>query len=160
MLPITLRPARPEDCDALTALSLRSKRSNGYDDAFMAACIAELTVTPADLEAGEYWLAEAADREDLYGCACLRADEDGVSGEVEAFFIDPPWKGQGIGRQLWQKLLERAQAKGLMRLYLDADPAAVPFYQAMGFRIIGESPSGSIPGRSLPHMSLSLEAKA
>ncbi|MCC0041531.1 MAG: hypothetical protein H6880_05120 [Rhodobiaceae bacterium] len=32
------------------------------------------------------------------------------------------------------------------------DPFAVAFYEAMGMRITGESPSGSIPGRMLPRM--------
>lgn len=33
-----------------------------------------------------------------------------------------------------------------------ADAFAVAFYEAMGMRITGESPSGSIPGRMLPRM--------
>lgn len=150
---IEIRRARPEDADVLTDLSLRSKRSNGYDDAFMAACRDELTVTAADLAAGEYWVAEAGT---VCGCACLAVDPDGRSGEVHAFFIDPGWQRKGVGRLLWRTLLARARAHGLARLHLDADPAAVPFYAAMGFAVVGEAPSGSIAGRALPHMTMSL----
>lgn len=151
---IEIRRARPEDVDLLTELSIRSKRSNSYDEAFMAACREELTVTRQSLRTGEYWVAQSGV---ICGCACLCADPDGRAGEIHAFFIDPAWQRRGIGRLLWQKLLERAKESGLVRLYLDADPAAVPFYEALGFEVIGESPSGSIPGRTLPHMTLVLD---
>ncbi len=148
-----IRPARLEETGVLTALCLRSKQSNGYDDAFMAACRDELTVTAADLATGEYWVAEAGT---VCGCACLLAEANSSAGEVHAFFIDPEWKRQGVGRRLWQKLLERAQDRQLATLYLDADPSAVPFYQALGFEVVGSKPSGSIPGRNIPHMKITL----
>lgn len=150
---ITIRLAKISEAEALTELSLRSKRSNGYDDAFMAACREELTVTDARMKAGEYWVADAGT---ICGCACLVPEMVDKSGEVHAFFIDPDWQRKGIGQLLWEKILERATQLGLTRLYLDADPNAVAFYRAMGFEVIGEKSSGSIPGRKLPHMSLSL----
>jgi N-acetylglutamate synthase-like GNAT family acetyltransferase len=120
----------------------------------MAACREELTVTEESLGEGEYWVAEAGA---VRGCACLSADPDGRAGEIHAFFIDPDWQRRGIGRLLWQKLLERANGQDLERIYLDADPAAVPFYEALGFEATGESPSGSIAGRTLPYMTLHLD---
>jgi N-acetylglutamate synthase-like GNAT family acetyltransferase len=151
---IKIRKARPEDVKVLTELSIRSKRSNGYDEAFMAACREELTVTEDHLADGEYWVAESGV---VCGCACLTADPNGRSGEIHTFFIDPDWQRQGIGRLLWKKLLERAKERRLERLHLDADPAAAPFYGALGFEVAGESPSGSIAGRTLPHMTLVLD---
>ena len=151
---ILIRRARPEETDVLTELSMRSKQSNGYDDAFMAACRDELTVTRERLTDGEYWVAEAGR---ICGCAALFADRDGTSGEVHAFFIDPDCKRMGIGRLLWHKLVERARAQGLKHLCLDADPSAVPFYEAIGFQTVGEVPSGSIAGRNLPHMTITVE---
>ncbi|MBT3373681.1 MAG: GNAT family N-acetyltransferase [Rhodospirillaceae bacterium] len=152
-----IRPARPDEIGVLTALCMRSKQSNGYDDAFMAACREELTVTQADLAVGEYWVAEAvAEADAVCGCACLLAEPNARSGEIHAFFIDPEQKRQGIGRLLWQKLLERAQDRQLVELYLDADPNAVPFYQDLGFVVVGSKPSGSIPGREIPHMRITL----
>ncbi len=56
---IKIRRARRDEAGVLTELSLRSKRSNGYGDAFMAACREELTVTGARMSQGEYWVAEA-----------------------------------------------------------------------------------------------------
>jgi len=152
-MPLTIRPARVEDADLLTDLVLRSKQSNGYDDAFMAACVAELAVTPQVLEEEQYWVAED---DGLAGCAALLTDPSGKSGEVTAFFTDPARKRQGIGRKLWERFADAARSAGVKTLRLDADPAAVPFYQAIGFEVVGEVPSGSIPGRSLPHMTRTL----
>ncbi|PCI05964.1 MAG: GNAT family N-acetyltransferase [Hyphomicrobiales bacterium] len=151
---IEIRRAKPDETAILTDLSMRSKRSNGYDDAFMDACREELTVTVERIEGGEYWVADAGV---IYGCVCLGpyfSDTD--SAQINAFFIDPDWQRKGIGRLLWAKILERAAQRGIIRLTLDADPAAVAFYQAMGFETIGETPSGSIPGRVIPQMAIQL----
>jgi len=143
VMELIIRPARIDEAGALTALCLRSKRSNGYDDAFMAACVAELTVTPERLAQGGFWVAE---RQGPCGCAALRA------GEVETFFVDPDSKGQGIGRALWGAVLAHAHETGMTVLHLDADPAAEGFYRRLGFETVGRAPSGSIPGRTLPRM--------
>ena len=45
---------------------------------------------------------------------------------------------------------------GASGITLDADPNSVGFYQRMGMEIVGESPSGSIPGRMLPRMRKAL----
>lgn len=152
-----IRPARADDIDAMTAVSLRAKQSNGYDDAFMAQCVAELTVTAEMLAQRDYWVAaqELDGTTRLIGLAALEVIEP-AEGEVHAFYIDPDFQRQGVGARLWQTLLHRAQALGLHELRLDADPNAVPFYRSIGFEKIGEAPSGSIPGRMLPHMCLLL----
>ena len=151
---LNIRRARLDEADLLTELSMRSKQSNGYDDAFMNACREELTVTEERMTGGEYWV---ADSEEICGCVCLGTNDIAHSGEVHAFFIEPKWQRKGIGKLLWQKLLERARSKGLKQLHLDADPAAVPFYEMLGFETIFEVPSGSIPGRTIPRMRMLIE---
>lgn len=145
---VVIRKALPSEADAISQLIFRSKRSNGYDDAFMDACRTELTVSKADL-AGDFWVAE---QNGILGCACLK------NGEVITFFVAPESKRQGVGRALWARLLARAQQLGMKNLQLDADPAAVPFYQSMGFEVVGEVPSGSIAGRMLPLMSRKIDS--
>ena len=149
-----LRPARLEDAARLTALTLRSKQSNGYDDAFMAACCDELTITEQALSSGSYWVAHQSDV--LCGYASLIIDGQTSVGKIGDFFIDPDWQRQGIGQLLWDKILTLAKGNQLIKLYLDADPFAVPFYKAMGFVTVGEVPSGSIKGRMLPRMEIQL----
>ena len=146
-----IRRANETDIDALTDLIFRSKASNGYDAAFMEACRDELSVTAEKLEAAVYWVAE---ENGLAGCVALSMD--GTAGVVENFFVDPDRQRQGVGRQLWDLVRARAVEMGAERLVLDADPNAVQFYEAMGFIVVGETPSGSIPGRVLPLMELRL----
>ena len=144
---IEIRRARPGEEEVLTALVLRSKASNGYDEAFMAACVAELTLPAEAIDSGEVFVAEG---DALLGMYRLIAK--GELGHVEDMFVDPQAKRSGVGRALWVHMEARARELGCSRLGLDADPFAVAFYQAMGMKIVGESPSGSIPGRMLPRM--------
>lgn len=159
-----VRAARRDDTGALTELCLQSKQSNGYDDAFMAACREELTVTPGSLRDAMYWVVEPEGQPGVCcGCAALGLDSptDGHSadtGEVHSFFVAPAYQGTGIGRLMWNNLLAQACRLGLRRLHLDADPHAVPFYQAMGCAVVGQSVSGSLPGRVLPLMSLEISS--
>lgn len=146
---LIVRPARPSDATALTGLVHRSKQSNGYHDAFMAACTEELRVTPTRLIASSYWLAERAGAP--IGCAALRPLGETIA-EIPAFFIEPAHKRQGVGRQLWRRLHLEAMEKGFVNLTVNADPAAVPFFESLGFRWQRDVPSGSIPGRTLPRM--------
>jgi GNAT superfamily N-acetyltransferase len=147
-----IRRAEISEAPALTDLALRSKAMWGYDDAFMAMCVPELTVQPAWIEAGDTWVAVDGDR--LAGMLTVVLHGDAL--EVHMIFVEPDMARSGVGRFLWDHAEVRARAHRAKRLELDADPNAVPFYERMGMRIVGESPSGSIPGRTLPRMAKSL----
>jgi hypothetical protein len=54
----------------------------------------------------------------------------------------------------------RAQGLGAVRMIIEADPGAAPFYERMGARYAGFAPSKSIPGRMLPRMQMELEEHA
>ncbi len=147
-----IRPARRDDCGPLSELALRSKAVWGYDAAFLEACRDELTITPEMLDSDILKVLEAEG--EIAGFYRLRL-EDGVV-EVYDFFIAPEHLRQGYGRRLWQELLEDARSYGVDTLGVDADPQAEAFYAAMGMQRAGEAPSGSIPGRMLPRLTLAL----
>jgi len=149
-----IRPAHQADKEALTELCMRSKQSNGYDDAFMEACVEELRVRDSWILEDDFWVAEAADGS-LVGCIRLSSDT-GAGGELETCFVAPDYKGKGVGRTLFQTLEIQARKNGLRHIELDADPFAEAFYARMGFATTGRSPSGSIPGRTLPRMRMEL----
>jgi hypothetical protein len=54
-----VRLAKPDECDALTALAMRAKASWGYPDDFMCACQPELTMTHAKIAAWTVWVAQS-----------------------------------------------------------------------------------------------------
>jgi len=63
-----------------------------------------------------------------------------VDPSVEALFIDPDYHRQGAGRLL----LEHAQALTTRPLTVDVNeqnPGAVRFYEALGFVVVGRSPT-------------------
>lgn len=151
----SVRKAKLDDRQALTDLCMRSKQSNGYDDDFMAQCAEELRVQDSWIEKDDFWLAETGPGS-IVGCIRLSVEEGGT-GELETCFVDPDWHGKGVGRNLFDHLLAEATALNLEHIGVDSDPSAEPFYARMGFRTIGRSPSGSIPGRTLPRMELTLE---
>ena len=152
---VTVRAARAEEADALNELALRAKASWGYDAAFMAACRAELTVTPARMAAWRVWVAEADG--EIAGMIALNLAE---GAEVEDFFVAPAFQGRGVGGALMATLLEACRVAGAATLMVDADPNAEAIYARLGFRAVGRSPSGSIPGRWLPRMKMDLASHA
>jgi GNAT superfamily N-acetyltransferase len=148
---ITVRHARADEAVALTELALRAKASWGYDDAFMAACRDELTLTPEKMAAWRVWVAEGDGQ--IAGMIALSL---GAVAEVEDFFVEPAFQGRGVGGALMATLLGAAQAAGASALEVDADPNAEAIYARLGFETFTRSPSGSIPGRWLPRMRLRL----
>ncbi|MFZ3570522.1 GNAT family N-acetyltransferase [Streptomyces sp. BH097] len=148
-----LRPARPDEAALLSALALRSKAHWGYDDAFMAACVDELTLRPSEVVRRRTTVAEDADGRPV-GLVTLEGPPP--VGELGLMFVEPDAIGLGVGRLLFEHMRETARAAGFRAVSWSADPNAVPFYEAMGGRHVGVTPSGSVPGRVLPLMELRL----
>jgi GNAT superfamily N-acetyltransferase len=153
-LAVTLRPAVPTEAAALSRLALRSKAHWGYDDRFLAACRAELTVRPEQCDGVHTVVAERGGA--LLGFSRL-AGEAPVA-ELVDLFVEPTAIGQGVGAALLADAVRRARALGISRLVIDADPNAEGFYARMGARRIGSVPSGSVPGRELPRLELAVDA--
>ncbi|MER7708572.1 GNAT family N-acetyltransferase [Kitasatospora sp. NPDC097605] len=148
-----IRPARPSEAAALSALALRSKAHWGYDAAFIEACRAELTLDPARVEPDRTAVAEGEDGRVLGFVTLTGAPPE---GELGMLFVEPAAIGRGIGRRLMEHLRAEATALGFDRITVEADPNAEPFYRAMGAVRTGTAPSGSIPGRELPLLTLHL----
>ncbi len=142
-----IRPARVEEADLLTELAMRSKAHWGYDDAFMAACRDELTIRPEHIPR-----VDVAALDDGRVIGMVRLEHE----SIEDMFVAPEAIGTGVGRVLFRHAVRRAAEEGMTRLLIDADPNAEGFYSSMGAVKIGASPSGSIAGRMLPQLELSV----
>ncbi|MDT0343523.1 GNAT family N-acetyltransferase [Streptomyces litchfieldiae] len=144
-----IRDARAGEAAELTALVLRSKRSWGYDDAFMAACRAELTIAPGEVAARRIVVAEdTAGARDVLGVASLEGSAP--EGRLGLLFVEPRANGRGVGSALYAHVLTTARGLGFTRLLIESDPHAVPFYRHLGARRCdGE-------GRALPLLGVSL----
>jgi GNAT superfamily N-acetyltransferase len=149
---VVIRPAEPHEAEELTALTLRSKAHWGYDESFMQAVAAELTVTRDTIAEQEVFVLE--ERGQIAGFYALVGSMP--HPELSMLFVDPPFHGRGFGRILFQHAAAEARALGARDVTIESDPFAERFYLALGCERIGEAPSGSIPGRMLPRLRFRL----
>jgi GNAT superfamily N-acetyltransferase len=151
---VTLRRARPEEASMLTDLALAAKGFWGYDRAFIESCRAELTFSGDDLARRHFVV---ADRGGLVA-GFYAVDGEPPVGELAHMWVRPAEIGTGVGRVMWQDAMAAAAAAGFEYLKIEAEPNAEGFYRTMGAERIGETPSGSIPGRMLPLMQVRVPA--
>ena len=147
-----IRFAREDELDQLSDLALRSKAVHGYSSEFLEACRAELTITPARLATETILVAEQSGRR--LGFVAVAVDRD--SADLVDLFVEPDYRGSGLGSRLLEAAVETARSSGATRLEIEADPHAEDWYCKRGAERIGETPSGSIPGRVLPVLELRL----
>jgi N-acetylglutamate synthase-like GNAT family acetyltransferase len=152
-----IRQARPDECSALTELTMRSKAHWGYDAAFMANVRKDLEVIAEKFLPDFHVYVLETDNE-IIGFYSLRP-EDAETVTLEDLFIEPKHIGRGYGGQLWDHSLRVAQKIGFSRLTLISDPYAEPFYARQGAVRIAEIESNALAGRMLPVMEFILNPK-
>lgn len=150
-----IRAARKREAEELSELAFRSKRYWGYDQEFMESCRDDLTYTPAKIASQNYDFQVYEELARVVAFYALHYLQPGVA-ELEAFFVDPPRIGSGIGRRLTEHAKKTATDRDVKRIIIQSDPYAQDFYLAMGGRAIGSRVSDSIPGRYLPLFEFSL----
>ena len=136
--PFVIRPAQG---DADIAAVRRLVHAHG--DARATTPGVEYVHADADAMPGPYvpprgglWLA-VADGEGI-GCVALRPIGDGRA-EVKRMYVDPAWRGRGVGRALMERVIAGARDRGYHTLRLgtlDDMHAAQAMYRSFGFRPI------------------------
>lgn len=152
MSAIRIRPAWPDEADALSRLAMRSKAHWGYDRAFLDACRNDLTVSPDRCDGRHLLIAETDGQ--IAGYAEIAGKPP--TGELANLWVDPPCMGEGTGKALWNAALNLARSFGFIALTIDSDPHAEAFYRHMGAVKIGEARSTVDPARRLPLMKVTL----
>ncbi|MFD1261565.1 acetyltransferase [Entomomonas asaccharolytica] len=76
---------------------------------------------------------------------CSRTDNQKITGfagihdnKLEMLFIDPSYRGLGLGKALLKHAIEHFQVKQLE--VNEQNPQAIAFYQKQGFEVVGRSP--------------------
>lgn len=138
-------PGDAEDVREVHAASIRKLGVEGYDreqvEAWAAGCESAGYVEAIEADAVEFVVATRDGT--LAGFGSLRTDPpDGyraaVDGEVTGVYVRPSMARQGVGSAIYAELERRARAAGLAALGLLASRNAVPFYEAHGYRRVGE----------------------
>ena len=149
-----IRPARPDEVEALSNLCRRSKAHWGYDSDFMRRADISLNVTPQELAQGSVLVCE--DDNAVTGViSVVPMAEQGVF-DLMHLFVEPRAIGSGIGRALFDAALPLMRERGGKKLLILSDPNAAEFYRRMGAIDIGEAPSDAIPERLLPLLAFAL----
>jgi len=152
--PLRIRDARPDECEALSALCLRSKAHWGYDAAFLAEVAPYLVVTPDHAEAGQSFV--ALDHEDrVLGVAQIQPGF-APAGSLDLLFIEPDAIGTGVGRVLFQEAAQRLREAGERVMTILSDPDARGFYEKLGAVFIKDRPSEVFKDRLLPWLEYRL----
>jgi predicted N-acetyltransferase YhbS len=149
---IRIRPARADEADLLTDLSLRAKAVWGYDAGFLARCRAVMTMKAGNIAARPHFVAEADGR--VAGFYGFEPEAEGIG--LDYLFVEPDLIGRGLGRALWSHAVATARRLGHGALIVVSDPNAEGFYVRMGCRRIGTRPSELEAGRQLPLLRLAL----
>jgi GNAT superfamily N-acetyltransferase len=99
-------------------------------------------LTRSVTEPGPHVMFLACEREDIVGSTyglLDRARSD--AGWVGGMWVEPAWRGRGVGRALLREVFGWARERGLRRLGLWApahSPAAIALYSRVGLRKTGE----------------------
>lgn len=145
--------AEPQDCNALTILTKKSKAYWGYSEELLAQWDAQLTIT-ADYISNNAVYKLVADGSIIGYYSLLKSDTDTI--RLDNLFIDPDYIGKGHGKALMHHAISQARVQNYSAITLDADPNAESFYKNFGFNTISQIAT-SMPDRFLPVMQLSLQ---
>ncbi len=141
----------PEDAARLLDIAVAAKAYWGYPPDWMAAWALLLRLPAAYVRDNDVYKAMLGTT--VAGWYALVPQV--THAHLDHLWVLPAFMRQGIGRQLFLHAVERAKARGLLRLEFEADPHAVGFYERLGARIVGESDSDM--GRRIPVMSLDMQ---
>ncbi len=90
------------------------------------------------------------------GCIAMRRFDE-HSCEMKRLYVDPAYRGRGIGEALVKKLIDEAKAMGYSRMLLDTLPvlaSAMRMYEKLGFKVT--APHAESPVAETVFMSLEL----
>lgn len=158
---LTLRLATPRDLaavDALLAESYPRLLARDYPPSLRVMALPILARARPDLlRSGTYWLAFEADGR-LVGAGGWTPggrQADGTrAGDVRHVVTRAGETRRGIGRALLQRAMTQAAAAGIRRLDCLSTRTAVPFYAALGFRLIGPVEVPLRPGIVFPALRM------
>jgi len=123
---LTIRPATPADAVTIARFNVllaAESENRALDPARLARGVQMLLSDP---ERARYWVAEV-DGEIRGQCGVTTEWSDWSAGRywwLQSVYVTPEWRGKGVLRALWNRILADARALGdvaAIRLYVEKD---------------------------------------
>ncbi len=169
---VTIRPAQPEDAEAVGELlraSYPPLMAAGYPaDVLDRALPAMMKANPLLLRSGTYHLAVADDgaaESAIVGCGGWTREPPGppcqpvdpTVGHIRHFATHPGYLRRGVGTALLGRCIEEAGVAGVRRLECLSSLVAERFYASAGFRPVGSRSVILAPGVQFDSVVMVLE---
>lgn len=143
--PLPMRPARPEELEALAALVHEAYRGRGAGWTTEADVVGGLRTTPQELAAvlgrEDLLLLVAEDEDGLLAC-CQLEDRGAGLAHFGTFAVRPTTQGGGTGRRVLataaELAVERFGAHTLELSVLEVRTELIAWYERQGFERTGE----------------------
>ena len=152
MVVTTIRAARVSEREALEELQRRSSMHQPMYRAQLAAHPDAIELPAGQITAGLVRVAEQ-DGVVVGFAVLLECAEEAC--ELDGLFVEPDRMRSGVGRRLVEDAMRIARERGATRIEVVANPQAVAFYGAVGFRPAGDAQTRFGPA---PRMSLTITA--
>ena len=140
-----IRLGVPADLPAASGVYRRASLVNAGDRDNLLAHPEYLILGPDGLAEGRTYVAE--EDGSIVGFATWAEAADVI--ELEDLFVDPGWMRRGIATALVEYIADVLRARGVQRLEVTANPHALGFYLAAGFRDCGVSETVFGPARRM-----------
>lgn len=75
-------------------------------------------------------------------------------GHIGRMAVLREWRGKGIGSAMLQRILEESSHRGMQKAMLNAQIAAIKFYEKFGFQVSGEE----FMEAEIPHIKMILQS--
>ncbi len=151
---ISLRRGTEADIAAVDALLRRSyprQLKADYPPSVMVTAVPILSrANPGLVSGGTYYVAETEAGEILGAGGWTRSIKRAGTADVRHLVTDDRHIRRGIGRRVMMAVVSEARLAGADRLDCLATRTAEPFYEAMGFKSLGEITIGLRPGIDFP----------
>lgn len=145
--------SNPSDAPVLTAIAKSAKKYWGYSRKQIKKWEEELTIIPQDIIADLVF--QIVVDNNIVGWYSLTQNNQ-AAWEIDNFWILPKYIGQGLGRKLFNHLMQTAKKRRIKNVKVISDPNAEGFYLKMGGKRISEKES-SIKGRMLPILKFEIK---
>ena len=78
-----------------------------------------------------------------------------TDGHIGRMAVLKEWRGRGFGSAMLRKLLQELTLRRQQRAQLNAQSSAVPFYEKLGFKVLGEE----FMEAGIPHVKMTFSFK-